>query len=126
MEGMRGDPVQFELSTSTAGTATALNLRDAGGSSRTLAADERLIINALTSVIATAASPCIIFDDYNNDGNIAADSRLVVLGSLSTNCVCSLEGPDGGTSGGLGRVPKVKAAGSGLVNIAGVGYIQKN
>jgi hypothetical protein len=122
----RGDPVSFEFSSAdaSAGSGT-LTIRRAGNTSvaYTLAANERLVINSLTAVLASGANPAVIYDDANANNAVDAGERLFILGT-GVNDIASFEGPDNGQAGGLGRAPKVKAAAAGQIDIAGNGYIQ--
>lgn len=116
-----GEPVEFELNSTDASTAAALVLRSAGGGARTLATDERLIIESLNSHITTATA--FIFRDDDSGGTLGAHELMVPLGTGVTNV--AFTGKEEGISGAKGLMPKVKASGAGQIYIAGVGRVVK-
>lgn len=119
---MIGDPCQFEFSSADATTAAVLTIRKAGQSTvHSLTSTQRVVICSLTAFLVSGAGLVDIFSDANSDGVVDVNERMVVLGTGVNNV--DFNGPDGGTAGARGLVPKVKAAAAGQVSIAGVGYI---
>lgn len=115
-----GEPILFELSAANHATATAIILRNAGSNAaRTLASDERVIIQGYTAVFTAAAT---LFDDANNNGAVDSGERMAIIGAGSS--FINFEGTGGGVAGGLGRTPKVLGAAS-AGDIAGWGAIVK-
>lgn len=119
-----GDPVQFEFSSADVTTAAPLVLRDAGGAARTLSATERLILQTVNVYAAASALTVDIFDDADADGTVDAGERLLRVGEGFANV--PFVGKDGGTAGGRGRVPKVKAGGAAVVTVTGIGVIRQD
>lgn len=115
-----GEPVLFELSSTDVSTAAAITIRNAGtNTTRTLAADERLIVQGYTAAAVAAAT---LFDDADADGAVDANERLAIIGAGTS--FINFAGTGGGVSGGLGRTPKILGAASAL-SIAGWGAIVK-
>lgn len=119
MSCQNGEPIQFEFNSTDATTAAVISIRSEGGAARTLATDERVIIQSFTGSIAADVLNAIIFDDADADGNLDAGELLAVLGLGASS------GHDLNAAAGKGRVPKVKAAVAGQVYIAGSGVIVK-
>lgn len=118
-----GEPIQFELTSSDVTTAAALSLRNAGGASRTLASDERVILQTVNVYAASGVGTVSVFDDADGDSVVDAGELLLRVGEGFTNV--PFLGTDGGTSSGKGRTPKVKAASAGAVAVTGIGAIVK-
>lgn len=123
MAECQGDPIQFELSSADASAAVALTIRRSGSNAAyTLGADERVILQTVNGNVVAGVT-VQVFDDADADGNVDDGERLLVIGPGMSNTV--FEGVDGGTAGGKGRVPKVKASGAGQIDITGIGAIIK-
>jgi hypothetical protein len=118
-----GEPIQIEFTSADASTAVAVGIRDAGTNTpRTLVANERVYLQTLVFNVF-ASGTLTVFDDSNANGAIDANETLAVVGAGTT--FIQWEGTDQGTAGGLGRIPKVKASGAGLVYVTGTGAIRK-
>ncbi len=123
----RGEPVEFEFSSADASTAAPIVLRNSGGrDSRTLEADERLVIEQVSGYILQAASAevditAVLTADTDGDGDLDAGDLMAVFGggALAHDFTPS------GMSGTLGVMPKVLASAAGLIRITGNGYIMK-
>lgn len=114
-----GSPINFEFSSADASTSAPLVLRDAGGTTHALAATERVILDTVTAVLVSGASPAVIFSDANADNALTAGERMVILGTGNNDCQAL------GAVGAVGVTPRVKAAGAGQIDIAGSGRIVK-
>lgn len=115
-----GEPVNFEFSSANATTAAAITLRDEGGTTtRTLASNERFILQAYTGHVDSDAGIVQMFNDVDGDGNVDANEIMAVMiyGSSS--------GSDLQQATSRGFTPKVKAAMAGNVVLAGRGVIVK-
>lgn len=119
-----GEPVIISYSSTDTTTVGSLVLRNAGtNTNRTLAANERLVIQSLSYSLAAAVLHVSIFDDADAGGTVSDNlERLAELTIGSGHC--SFLGTDGGLACGLGRIPKVIGAVAGIVRIAGVGVIR--
>lgn len=116
----QGEPIQFELvSPDVSGGAQLVIREDGAAAARTLAADERIIIDAFTAHVeaGVGASPVYIFAGANN--SLAAHELMAVL-SDGPNSVSDLN-----SSGTKGIIPWVLATGGGNMAIAGTGRIVK-
>lgn len=123
MSECTGEPIQFELSSADVSTAAALTIRRAGSNTAyTLLAGERVVLQTVNFNVAAGVT-VTVFDDADADAAVDAGERLIVVGAGVSNIV--FEGVDGGSAGGLGRVPKAKASGAGQVDITGIGAIVK-
>ena len=127
MSHVRGEPVEFEVNSADAsGNAVVLVMRTAGGrSGRTIEADERLVIEQVSGYIiaadaASARITAVIHADTDGDGDLDAGDLMVPFGGGGFHASFPQ-----GMSGALGRMPKVLATASGLVRLAGTGYIMK-
>jgi len=121
MSCLPGDSISIQFSSADATTAAAVVLYDANGGVRTLAANERLLIDTLTGTLAAAVTLAEVFTD-DGDGNVEAGERIASFGANS-GCF------DGGAEGypaEVGQTPKVKAAGAGQVTVTGTGRIVKS
>ena len=123
----RGDPVEFEFSSTDASTAAALVLRESGlRASRTLASDERFVLEQVSGYILQAASAeaditAVMTADTDEDGDLDAGDLMVVIGGGAMHAEF---GPSG-MAGALGIIPKVFASAAGLIRLTGTGYIMK-
>ncbi len=122
----RGEPVEFEFLSADATTAGALVIRTAGGAARTLASDERLVIDTIDAHIAETASPADnviawIIRDTDEDGDLDAGDLLAVLQGGGNH---SSFWPTG-MAGAKGVIPKVLADAAAQITIAGNGYVMK-
>lgn len=118
-----GDPIQFEFSSADATTAAPLVIRDAGGLTHTLNANERVYIQTLNIQAAAGTGTVTIFDDRDGDGVADAGERMLLVGEGFSNV--PFVGTDEGTAGGVGRVPKVQAVAAGQISITGIGIIRR-
>jgi hypothetical protein len=118
---MQGETVSIEFSSADASTAAAVTLKDADGATRTLASNERLLIDTLTASLAAAVLLVTVISDNDADGAIDAGERLAAFGANTGNFEAGPEGQPGKT----GITPKVKASGAGQVDITGTGRIIK-
>ncbi|KKL96783.1 hypothetical protein LCGC14_1841020 [marine sediment metagenome] len=122
----RGDPVEFEVNSADASTAAALVLREAGlRTSRTLASDERLVIESVSGYMlaadaASARITAVITADTDEDGDLDAGDLMFAFGGGGFHGSFPQ-----GMAGALGIIPKVLATASGLVRLSGAGYIMK-
>ena len=127
MSHTQGEPVEFEFISADAQTSSVILLRNAGDrGSRTLADDERLVIEQISGYIlaADAASARItatLDADTDGDGDLDAGDLMAVFGGgqFAHNYTPN------GMAGALGRMPKVDASAAGLIRLAGNGYIMK-
>jgi hypothetical protein len=126
MSEKQGEYVAIEFSSTDATTAAAVTLKDGNGATRTLAADERVLIDSLTGMAVqddTDPSTDILvtlIGDYDAGADIDAGERIWAFAGGSV-----FDGGDEGFSMKTGFTPKVKASGAGQVSINGVGRIQK-
>lgn len=127
MSHVRGEPVEFEVSSADAsGTDVVLVMRTAGGrDSRTIAAGERLVIESVNGYIiaadaASARITAVIHADTDGDGDLDAGDLMVAFGGGAFHALFPQ-----GMAGTLGRMPKVLATASGLVRLAGTGYVMQ-
>lgn len=119
---MIGTPVEFEFSSADASTAAVIVLREAGArASRSLAANERLIVQGLTAVIAAGATPVKMIADTDGDGDVDAGDLMAVLHTGYNDF--TIGGTGQGIAGTKAVMPKIKAAGAGQIDISGVGVI---
>ena len=115
---MQGETVSIEFTSADASTAAAVTIKDSDLVTRTLASNERLLIDSLNANIATGVTVSVI-NDTDADGNIDAGERIA---ELSINTVVAEFGAEG-FSCKTGFTPKVKASGAGAVTITGMGRI---
>lgn len=121
-----GDPVVFELNTADAAAAALpISIRNAGGGARTLAADERLIIQTVNVMCATGIAPVYMFDDVDGDGVLDAGELLMPFSTGISMVNIVIVGTDNGISCSKGLVPKVKSNSAGQIYLAGTGCIVK-
>lgn len=118
---MRGDPVKLEFSSADATTAAAMTMYDNGGAARTIKPTERLVIVHVSASLAAAVLSAIIFDDVDGGGTVGSGERLAVLGIGPNSLEYSFG--DGGPACGQGRVPKIKAAVAGQIDVVAIGYL---
>jgi hypothetical protein len=116
-----GEYVAIEFSSTDATTAALVTLKDANQATRTLAANERLLIDDLFADLATAVTSADMFSDTANTGTVDAGELIASFNPTSGE----FEGGPEGYSIPVGVTPKVKAAVAGKVAISGVGRIVK-
>lgn len=116
---MHGELIEFELSSTDVTTAAALTLRESGATvSRTLGADERLVIHDITIAAATATVLITVIRDTDEDGDIDAGDRMFAVLPGNTSIDTKI-----GAAGAKGVVPKVIASVAGQVSVTGRGVI---
>lgn len=120
---MQGETVGIEFTSADASTAAAVTLKDATGATRTLAANEILLIDTLTCGQAAAVLLVTVISDNDADGNIDAGERLAAF-AVGNGASMFEAGPEG-QAVKQGFTPKVKASGAGQVDITGSGRIVK-
>lgn len=119
-----GDYVAIEFHSTDASSAAAITIKDANGVTRTLAANERLLIDSLEGNAVLAASDpstditITLFGDYNANSSVDVGERIWVFQGSAV-----FDGGVEGYSVRTGFTPKVIASTSGLVDINGVGRI---
>lgn len=118
----QGDYVSIEFHSTDASTAAAITIKDANQATRTLQSNERLLLDSLegTAVLAAsdASTDITVTLFASSDTTVDAGERIWVFAGVAVW--------DGGIEGysiPAGLTPKVKASGSGLVDINGVGRI---
>lgn len=115
-----GETVNFEFSSADASTAAAITLYDAAGTTRTLASNERLLIDSGQAYLAGSITGDFI-TDADADGAVDAKERIAKLGVGATNFMFGEEG----YACAKGVTPKVKTSGAGQTDLTGTGRIVK-
>lgn len=117
----QGETISIEFSSSDATTAAAVTLKKSDGSTRTLAANEILLIDSLTCAQAAAVLLVQVIADVDADGNVDAGEQLAAFSVGNDASQFTAEGE--GVPVKQGFTPKVKASGAGNVQLAGTGRI---
>ena len=117
-----GSQFKITFSSADATTAAALTISDANSVARTLASNERFIIDHIVLNRAAASTLVRIFDDLNGDGLVGA-TELMLSATSPTGTPLFASFDQEGLPGGLGRMPKVIASAIGLVEVTGTGHI---
>lgn len=116
----QGEPVNIEFSSADASTAAEVTLSTNDGSTRTLAANEVLLVDSLNAAVGTGVTATVI-DDADGDGAVDAKERIAVFAEGNGNAYFGCEG----RGGKVGVTPKVKGSGAGQIDITGSGRIIK-
>jgi hypothetical protein len=114
-----GDYVAIEFSSADSSAAAAVTLKDANNTTRTLTANERLLIDTAQGECAAAVTLLELFTDSNADGNVGANELICAFGANNA----FFDGGEEGYSCPVGVTPKAKGSGAGVVRITGVGRI---
>jgi hypothetical protein len=116
-----GEYVAIEFVSADATTAALVTLKDANQATRTLASNERLLIDELNADLATAVTSADLFSDTANAGVLDAGELVASFNPTSGE----FSGGPEGFSLPIGNTPKIKAAVAGLIHVSGVGRIVK-
>ncbi len=128
---MRNDPrigetVSLEFSSADATTAAAMTIKDSNLVTRTLASNERLLIDSLSgSAVANASDPSadIRVSVFEKDGDGTLEANELIL---SYTVAGVFDGGAEGYSLPVAIPPKVIASGAGAVRVTGMGRIIKD
>jgi hypothetical protein len=114
-----GEYVAIEFASADASAAAAVTLKDANNVTRTLTANERLLIDTAQGECAAAVTLLELITDSDADGNVDANELICAFGANNA----FFDGGEEGYSCPGGITPKAKASGAGVVRITGVGRI---
>lgn len=120
-----GEQVKFHLRSADATVVAAINIYTPDNVARTLAADERLVIDTFfLSGVGTAEYD--LFDDADGGGTVGAGEQLITRSGVNAAVVVALDfAAAGGLPCGKGRAPKFLSTFAGIVALCGVGRITK-
>lgn len=117
-----GEQVNITFSSTDATTAAAVVLKDSANNTRTLAANEILLLDSLGGVAElTGTNVARVFNDVNSDGSVAAGELIGGFGPGTF----ALGFPADGYSCKMGITPLIKATQAAAIDAAGVGRIIK-
>jgi hypothetical protein len=122
----QGEYVALEFSSADASTAAAITVKDSNGATRTVASNERLLIDTLSAAGPYATDPAndisvSIFNDLDGNGTVAAGERIMVYRGNGV-----FDGGAEGFSVKPNTSVKVKASASGQIDVTGIGRIIKS
>lgn len=117
----QGETVNLNFTSTDATTAADVGTYDANGAARTLASNERLIVDTLNSAANLGTNRAEAYFDTDAGSDIDAGEIVASFNGGNGNAVFGAEG----FSGPIGKTLKFKASATGQVIVTGTGRIIK-